>query len=75
MCVCVVAFIQGAIDWDNMLLAKANFVPVLDDEMDTSYFQDRSDRCGVTITDCERSQQEERGGEEGRQGNRVCLRA
>jgi serine/threonine protein kinase len=29
------------IDWDNLLLEKANFVPALDDENDTSYFDAR----------------------------------
>eukprot|EP00050_Salpingoeca_kvevrii_P010961 m.11700 g.11700 ORF g.11700 m.11700 type:complete len:2113 (-) comp3174_c0_seq1:388-6726(-) len=32
------------IDWDALLQQKANFVPVLDDELDTSYFDDRTDR-------------------------------
>eukprot|EP00045_Choanoeca_perplexa_P016796 m.231215 g.231215 ORF g.231215 m.231215 type:complete len:1657 (-) comp17362_c0_seq1:123-5093(-) len=32
------------IDWDNLLLDKANFVPVLEDELDTSYFDAREDR-------------------------------
>jgi len=32
---------EGGVDWDNLLLEKANFVPVLDDDMDTSYFDTR----------------------------------
>lgn len=35
---------EGEVDWDNLLLEKANFIPSLDDELDTSYFDDRADR-------------------------------
>eukprot|EP00049_Salpingoeca_infusionum_P003204 m.64399 g.64399 ORF g.64399 m.64399 type:complete len:1760 (-) comp12014_c0_seq1:3339-8618(-) len=41
---------EGPIDWDNLLLQKANFVPVLDDELDTSYFDSRADRYHHTLS-------------------------
>lgn len=49
------------IDWDNLLLQKASFVPVLDDELDTSYFDDRSDRYSYTLSS---GSSEDSGGEE-----------
>jgi microtubule-associated serine/threonine kinase len=36
--------VDDEVDWDNLLLEKANFIPNLDDELDTSYFDDRADR-------------------------------
>ena len=36
--------VDEEVDWDNLLLEKANFIPNLDDELDTSYFDDRADR-------------------------------
>lgn len=35
---------ESEIDWDMLLQEKANFVPVLEDELDTSYFDSRQDR-------------------------------
>eukprot|EP00730_Choanoeca_flexa_P004578 TRINITY_DN11738_c0_g1_i1.p1 TRINITY_DN11738_c0_g1~~TRINITY_DN11738_c0_g1_i1.p1 ORF type:complete len:1660 (+),score=374.61 TRINITY_DN11738_c0_g1_i1:224-5203(+) len=35
---------EQCIDWDNLLLEKANFVPQLDDENDTSHFDSREER-------------------------------
>jgi microtubule-associated serine/threonine kinase len=34
---------ETCIDWDNLLLDKANFVPMLEDDMDTSYFDTREE--------------------------------
>lgn len=39
------------IDWDNLLLEKANFVPNLEDELDTSYFDDRRDRYSYDLSE------------------------
>ena len=36
--------VEPAIDWDELLEEKACFVPQLDNEMDTSYFDTREDR-------------------------------
>eukprot|EP00042_Codosiga_hollandica_P050089 m.591437 g.591437 ORF g.591437 m.591437 type:complete len:1419 (+) comp58016_c0_seq1:169-4425(+) len=41
---------EGWIDFDALLQEKACFVPVMDDELDTSYFDDRSDRYTHTLS-------------------------
>ena len=40
-------------DWANLLRRKADFIPQLDDEEDTSYFDTRSDRYDHADTDTE----------------------
>jgi microtubule-associated serine/threonine kinase len=34
----------GPVDWTSLLRMKADFIPQLEDEDDTSYFDTRSDR-------------------------------
>lgn len=46
------AFFQG-IDWDACLRQKAEFVPQLEDEDDTSYFDTRTDRYNHELEDSE----------------------
>merc|ERR1719422_2620780 len=43
----------AGIDWGNLLRMKADFIPQLDDEDDTSYFDTRSDRYDHADTDTE----------------------
>jgi hypothetical protein len=41
-------YFQG-IDWNSLLRMKADFIPQLEDEDDTSYFDSRSERYGHGI--------------------------
>ena len=51
----------AGIDWGNLLRMKADFIPQLDDEDDTSYFDTRSERYDHADTDTEtRSSAEDR---------------
>merc|ERR1719158_781256 len=43
----------AGIDWGNLLRMKADFIPQLDDEDDTSYFDTRSERYDHADTDTE----------------------
>ena len=42
---------EGHIDWDALLQAKACFIPELEDENDTSFFDDRKDRYQHKLSD------------------------
>ena len=42
-------YFQG-IDWNSLLRMKADFIPQLEDEDDTSYFDSRSERYGHCTT-------------------------
>merc|ERR1719457_359072 len=39
------------VNWNSLLREKAEFVPVLDDEEDTSYFDTREDRYNHLVSD------------------------
>ena len=47
--------IPDEIDWDKLVNSKAAFVPQLDGEMDTSYFDDRADRYSETLSEARQS--------------------
>jgi hypothetical protein len=49
---------ESRIDWDALLQDKACFVPEVEDENDTSYFDDRSDRYNYKLSDSDGSEGE-----------------